>query len=151
MKITNKQLRQIIREEIEILNEVTTPLSNFNIPEVVSTGSEIGNNLRITTKDGRKGTSKRLGVKIIASRYLPAVTYDITKLTIDSWTPEAPDGQPVMVVSFFAAGKKQPAVKLKNKIALKEIADAIINNQPAEGETVTTPFGFDATLVVNYK
>lgn len=151
MIITEKNLRQIICEELEMLNEAPTPLSNFNIPTSVSTDSKVENNIKITTKDGRSGVSKRLGVKVVASRFLPAVTYDITKLKILSWSPEAPDGQPVMEVSFVAAGKDIPPVKLKNKAALKEIADAIISGVAAVGETVTTPMGFDATLVVNYK
>ena len=151
MRITNQQLRQIICEELEMLNEAPTPLSNFNIPTAVSTDSKMGNNIKITTKDGRSGASKRLGVKVVASRFLPAVTYDITKLKILSWSPEAPDGQTVMEVSFVAAGKEMPSVKLKNKAALKAIADAIVAGVSAEGETVTTPMGFDATLVVNYK
>jgi len=151
VRITEKHLRQIICEELEMLNEAPTPLSNFNIPTAASTDSKMGNNIKITTKDGRSGVSKRLGVKIVASRFLPAVTYDITALKILSWSPEAPDGQTVMEVSFIAAGKAQSSVKLKNKVALKEIADAIISGMSAEGETVTTPMGFDATLVVNYK
>ncbi len=147
MRITGSHLRKIIREELEILQEASI-LSAFKQPIPTLNGTQIA----IETSDGsRKAVSKKLGVKVIKTVMGTDVSYtfDITGLTIDSWTPDVPDGQPFMSVSFTVAGKKKTGIKLKNKVALKQIADAILGGIKAEGELIPIE-DLKAAIIVNY-
>ena len=148
MRITERQLRQIINEELTLLREVSI-LSVFKQPVPDLNGTQI----TIEKSDGtRKETSKKLGVRVVKEGPFNtqlSYTFDVSALTIDSWTPDVPDGQPFMTVSFTVSGKRKTGIKLKNKTALKKIADAILAGTKAEGELV--PFEeFSAALIVNY-
>ena len=147
MRITGSHLRKIIREELSILQEASI-LSSFKQPIPTLNGTQIA----IETADGtRKAVSKKLGVKVIKTIMGADVSYtfDISGLTIDSWTPDVTDGQPFMTVSFTVAGKKKTGIKLKNKVALKKIADAIISGVKAEGELIAFE-DLKAAIIVNY-
>jgi len=148
MRIAERQLRQIINEELTLLREVSI-LSVFKQPVPDLNGTQI----TIEMSDGsRKETSKKLGVRVVKEGPFNtqlSYTFDVSALTIDSWTPDVPDGQPFMTVSFTVSGKRKTGIKLKNKTALKKIADAILTVTKAEGELV--PFEeFSAALIVNY-
>ena len=60
-----------------------------------------------------------------------------------------------MTVSFKVAGETKTGVTLKNKLALKRIADAVLSGDEEEGEMIpidpAKPDGIKAALIVNYK
>ena len=148
MKITQLHLRQIIREELSLLREASI-LSVFDKPKVDSTGTQI----IIQKLDGSiPVTSQKLGVRVVKEGPFGVQLshiFDVSALSIDSWTPDVPEGQPFMTVSFTVAGNRKTGIKLKNKVALKKIADAILARTKAEGEFI--PFeNFSAALIVNY-
>lgn len=160
MQINSRHLRQIIREELMLLTEQSV-LSGYKQPEPRAGGTQVyietqspppppGTTSPATAK--RSGTSKKLGVRVVKEGPFNtqlSYTFDVSALTIDSWTPDVPEGQPFMTVSFTVSGKRKTGIKLKNKTALKKIADAILGGTKAEGELV--PFEeFSAALIVNY-
>ena len=104
----------------------------------------------------RRGTSKKLGVRVITFVFGKEISkiFDISGLTIQSWNPSVPDGQPFMTVSFKVAGETKTGITLKNKLALKRIADAILSGTTAEGELIpvnpSEPDGMKSALIVNY-
>lgn len=104
----------------------------------------------------RSVTSKKLGVRVITTVFGKEVDkiFDISNLSITSWNPAAPDGQPFMTVSFKVGTTTKTGVTLKNKVALKRIADAVLSGTMAEGEMMpvdpANPDGMKAALIVNY-
>ena len=164
MQITARHLRHIIREELMLLTEQTV-LSVYKQPVPINNGTQImietqppapppGSVAPPTTI--RRGTSKKLGVRVITTVFGKEVstTFPISGLTIQSWNPSAPDGQNFMTVSFKVAGETKTGIVLKNKLALKRIADAILSGSTAEGEMIPVnpaePNGMKAALIVNY-
>jgi hypothetical protein len=148
MKITQRHLRQIIRKELSLLSEASI-LSVFDKPKVNSTGTQI----IIQKLDGSIPVpSQKLGVRVVKEGPFGVQLshiFDVSALSIDSWTPDVPEGQPFMTVSFTVAGNRKTGIKLKNKVALKKIADAILAGTKAEGEFI--PFeNFSAAIIVNY-
>lgn len=167
MKITQRHLRQIIREELMLLTEQSV-LSAYQQPEAVP--KDIGTQIMIKMQTPppppgsvappvtlKSGTSKKLGVRVITSVFGKEIStiFPISGLKIQSWNPSAPDGQPFMTVSFKVAGETKTGVTLKNKLALKRIADAVLSGDEAEGEMIPVnpaePDGMKAALIVNYK
>lgn len=147
MRIKFPQLRQIIREELALLNENPSILTGYSSPVVTPDKK----NITITTTDGRKGTTRNVGVKIIFdSSLVPNTTLPITDLVLLSWTPEVPDGQPFMKMRFVVRGETKEQ-GLRNKVALKKIADAILSGREAEGESIRITPEYSAALRVNYK
>lgn len=146
MRINDRQLRQIIREELQRLNENPSILSGYSAPIVTPDKK----NITIITTDGRKATSTNVGARIIFdASYLPNTTLPITDLQILTWTPEVADGLPFMKVKFVVRGETKEA-NLKNKVALKRIADAILTKSKAEGEPIRITDSYSAALIVNY-
>lgn len=164
MQINSKQLRQIIREELMLLTEQSV-LSGYKQPVPTAGGTQV----IITTQSPppppgttaparleRSVTSKKLGVRVITTVFGKEVDkiFDISNLSITSWNPDAPDGQPFMTVSFKVGLTTKTGVTLKNKVALKRIADAVIAGTTAEGEMMLVdpadPDGPKAALIVNY-
>ena len=97
MQINSRQLRQIIREELMLLTEQSV-LSNYEMPESVG-----GTQVLIKRKQPTAATkSNKLGVRVITTVFGKEVDkiLDISNLSITSWNPDAPDGQPFMTVSF---------------------------------------------------
>lgn len=148
MKITSNQLRQIIREELSLLTEAPSILSGYSSPVVTADKK----NITITATDGRKGTTTNVGLKIIFdSSLVPNMTLPITNLEMLSWTPEVPDGQPFMKMRFVVRGETKEQ-GLKNKAALKKIADGVLaGTKNVQGEVVRVNDDFSAALIVNYK
>jgi hypothetical protein len=164
MRITEHQIRQIIREELMLLTEQSV-LSSYQQPVPVNNGTQIMIETQPPAQPPgsvappatiRRRTSKKLGVRVITTVFNQEVStiFDISGLTIQSWNPSAPDGQPFMTVSFKVAGETKTSVTLKNKIALKRIADAILSGTKAEGELIpidpAKPDGIKTALIVNY-
>lgn len=167
MRIAASHLRHIIREELMLLTEQSV-LSAYKQPKAVPLN--IGTQIMIETQPpapspgsaapppvSKIGTSKNLGVRVITTVFNQEVStiFPISGLIIQSWNPSAPDGQPFMTVSFKVAGETKTGVTLKNKLALKRIADAVLLGDEAEGEMIpidpAKPDGIKAALVVNYK
>ena len=164
MRITDSHLRHIIREELMLLNEQTV-LSGYKQPVPMNNGTQImidtqppaqpvGSTAPPATI--RRGTSKKLGVRVVTTVFGKEISkiFDISGLTIQSWNPSAPDGQPFMTVSFKVAGETKSGITLKNKLALKRIADSILSGTMAEGEMIpinpAEPDGIKSALIVNY-
>ena len=151
MQINSRQLRQIIREELMLLTEQSV-LSNYEMPESVG-----GTQVLIKRKQPTAATkSNKLGVRVITTVFGKEVDkiLDISNLSITSWNPDAPDGQPFMTVSFKVGLTTKSGVGLKNKQAFDDIAKAVLNRTRAEGEMMLVdpadPDGPKAALIVNY-
>ena len=164
MRITDTFIRNIIREELMLLTEQSV-LSGYKQPVPTAGGTQV----IIETQPPppppgatapavatRRGTSKKLGVRVITTVFGNRVEkiLDISNLSITSWNPAAPDGQPFMTVSFKVGLTTKTGVTLKNKVALKRIADAVLAGVSAEGEMMLVdpadPDGPKAALIVNY-
>lgn len=153
MSIADKFIRKIIREELMLLTEQSV-LSKYQMPESIG-----GTQVRITTQPPtpfKQATSKKLGVRVITTVFGKEVDkiLDISNLSITSWNPAAPDGQPFMIVSFKVGITTKTGVGLKNKAAFDNIARAILDGKKGEGEMIpidpADPDGPKAALIVNY-
>ena len=164
MQINSRQLRQIIREELMLLTEQSV-LSGYKQPVPAAGGTQVTIETQPpATPPGtaapaprsRSATSKKLGVRVITTVFGKEVDkiLDISNLSITSWNPDAPDGQPFMTVSFKVGLTTKTGVGLKNKQAFDNIAKAVLNRTRAEGEMMLVdpadPDGPKAALIVNY-
>lgn len=164
MSTVDKFIRKIIREELMLLTEQSV-LSGYKQPVPTAGGTQVIIETQPpapppgTTAPAvavRRGTSKKLGVRVITTVFGKEVDkiFDISNLSITSWNPAAPDGQPFMTVSFKVGTTTKTGVALKNKVALKRIADAVLSGTMAEGEMMpvdpASPDGMKAALIVNY-
>lgn len=144
MRITGRQIRQIIREEL--LREDAQDLSAFDVK------LSPPNNITVTNRStGRSGTSK--SIEILSDQW--PTNLKIKSLKIDSFTPNVPDGSTILSVTVII---KHPLpfnddiekkASLKNRAAMLGIANAIINGSGYTAPPATTANGGKAQLIIN--
>ena len=144
MKITERQIRQIIREEL--LREETEDLNNFDV-KVSGT-----NNITVTNKrTGKTGTSKKIEVK--SSKWPSKLS--IRNIGMLLYTPSAPVDSPILTVSAnivnpMPFGDDIPVdAGLKNRAAIIGIANAIISGTKFIAPPAVIKDGSTAQLIIN--
>jgi hypothetical protein len=144
MKITERQIRKIIREEL--LREETEDLNNFDV-KVSGT-----NNITVTNKlTGKSGTSKKIEVK--SSKWLSKLS--IRNIGMLLYTPSAPADSPVLTVSANIINPMPFSddipvdAELKNRAAIIGIANAIINGTKFIAPPAVIKDGTTAQLIIN--
>lgn len=143
MRITSNQLRQIIREEL--LREDAQDLSVFDVK------LSPPNNITVTNNSTKRfGTST--SIEILSDQW--PKNLKIKSLKIDSFTPNVPDGSPILNVTVTI---KHPIfnkdivkkASLKNRAAMLRIANAIIDKKGYTAPETTTADGGKAQLIIN--
>jgi hypothetical protein len=129
MKITQRQLRQIIQEELSLIAEgLSYPLTEIR-PAAVS-----GGNLSVKhVPTGRTATSA--GIKIVhVDEDKKMKEYPITELAVVSWKPGVPEGSPILTLRvtidaglFDYTLDKNP--ELKNRAVLSNVVGAIFKQK----------------------
>jgi len=146
MRITDGQLRQIIREEL--LREAgETDLNNYSI-------SQSGTNaIKVFHKPtGVGGVSKRIQVDIVSSLYTGIL--DVASISNIRFYPNAPAGKPILFATVELDNKGPNVTKeveLKNRDAMLGIANAIINNKSDFKAPPGQIPGGTASLIINGK
>lgn len=138
MRISSKQLRQIIREEL--LREGNEgSLADYTIK--TKDGA-----LEVTHKSGASGVSKKIQVEAYGK------IIDVIGVSLKSFNPFAPPDQPVFVanVELDTVGPNiTKEAALKNRVALLGIANAIINGTYYKAPPGPLPGGGSASLIIN--
>jgi hypothetical protein len=144
MKITERQIRQIIREEL--LREETEDLNNFDV-KVSGT-----NNITVTNKrTGKTGTSKKIEVK--SSKWPSKLS--IRNIGMLLYTPSAPVDSPILTVSANIVNPMPFSddipvdAGLKNRAAIIGIANAIISGTKFIAPPAVIKDGSTAQLIIN--
>ena len=142
MKITQWQLRQIIREEL--LREAgETDLNNYSI-------SLSGTNaIKVVHKPtGATGVSSKIQVEVYGK------IIDVVQISNIRFYPNAPQDSPVFLatVELDNAGPNiKKDAELKNRAALLGIANAIIKGTYFKAPPGPIPGGGTASLIINGK